>query len=166
MRTTGDGWMVGLGDPVGLFQPWWLYDSNSSCRKSRFVFFKFFWKVKWLGRNENKAFESYVWKWHFLVFSPHCCHANKFGGQCVTKSCNQENSPNQVIVCKANTSLLQHWVHGDLFTKHAHLGAKPPSLYTFNIRIFIQFPQSSCLSPELSELGAVRILHLTLHLHL
>ena len=22
MRTTGDGWMVGLGDPVGLFQPW------------------------------------------------------------------------------------------------------------------------------------------------
>jgi len=22
VRTTGDGWMVGLGDPVGLFQPW------------------------------------------------------------------------------------------------------------------------------------------------
>jgi len=22
MRTIGDGWMVGLGDPVGLFQPW------------------------------------------------------------------------------------------------------------------------------------------------
>ena len=21
MRTIGDGWMVGLGDPVGLFQP-------------------------------------------------------------------------------------------------------------------------------------------------
>ena len=21
VRTTGDGWMVGLGDPVGLFQP-------------------------------------------------------------------------------------------------------------------------------------------------
>ena len=27
MRTIGDGWMVGLGDPVGLFQPWWFYDS-------------------------------------------------------------------------------------------------------------------------------------------
>ena len=27
MRTTGDGWMVGLGDPVGPFQPWWFYDS-------------------------------------------------------------------------------------------------------------------------------------------
>ena len=22
VRTIGDGWMVGLGDPVGLFQPW------------------------------------------------------------------------------------------------------------------------------------------------
>ena len=22
VRTTGDGWMVGLGDPVGLIQPW------------------------------------------------------------------------------------------------------------------------------------------------
>ena len=22
LRTIGDGWMVGLGDPVGLFQPW------------------------------------------------------------------------------------------------------------------------------------------------
>jgi len=22
VRTVGDGWMVGLGDPVGLFQPW------------------------------------------------------------------------------------------------------------------------------------------------
>ena len=22
VRTTSDGWMVGLGDPVGLFQPW------------------------------------------------------------------------------------------------------------------------------------------------
>ena len=22
MRTVGDGWMVGLGDPVGLFKPW------------------------------------------------------------------------------------------------------------------------------------------------
>jgi len=22
LRTFGDGWMVGLGDPVGLFQPW------------------------------------------------------------------------------------------------------------------------------------------------
>ena len=22
MRTTGDGWTVGLGDPVGLFRPW------------------------------------------------------------------------------------------------------------------------------------------------
>ena len=22
MRAIGDGWMVGLGDPVGLFQPW------------------------------------------------------------------------------------------------------------------------------------------------
>jgi len=21
VRTTGDGWMVGLGDPLGLFQP-------------------------------------------------------------------------------------------------------------------------------------------------
>ena len=27
-RTIGDGWMVGLGDPVGLFQPWWFYDST------------------------------------------------------------------------------------------------------------------------------------------
>ena len=25
MRTTGDGWMVGLGDPVGLFQTSWFY---------------------------------------------------------------------------------------------------------------------------------------------
>jgi len=22
VRTIGDGWMAGLGDPVGLFQPW------------------------------------------------------------------------------------------------------------------------------------------------
>ena len=22
VRTVGDGWMVGLDDPVGLFQPW------------------------------------------------------------------------------------------------------------------------------------------------
>jgi len=22
VRTIGDGWVVGLGDPVGLFQPW------------------------------------------------------------------------------------------------------------------------------------------------
>ena len=22
VRTVGEGWMVGLGDPVGLFQPW------------------------------------------------------------------------------------------------------------------------------------------------
>jgi len=22
LRAIGDGWMVGLGDPVGLFQPW------------------------------------------------------------------------------------------------------------------------------------------------
>ena len=22
VRTIGDGWTVGLGDPVGLFQPW------------------------------------------------------------------------------------------------------------------------------------------------
>ena len=29
VRTTGDGWMVvGLGDPVGLFRPWWFYDST------------------------------------------------------------------------------------------------------------------------------------------
>jgi len=26
-RSIGDGWMVGLGDPVGLFQPLWFYDS-------------------------------------------------------------------------------------------------------------------------------------------
>ena len=25
--TIGDGWMVGQGDPVGLFQPWWFCDS-------------------------------------------------------------------------------------------------------------------------------------------
>ena len=24
-RTIGDGWMVGLDDPVGLFQPWQFY---------------------------------------------------------------------------------------------------------------------------------------------
>ncbi len=24
VRTIGDGWMVGLGDPVGLFQPCWF----------------------------------------------------------------------------------------------------------------------------------------------
>ena len=28
MGTIGDEWMVGLDDPVGLFQPWWFYDSN------------------------------------------------------------------------------------------------------------------------------------------
>jgi len=27
MRTIGDGWIVGLDDPVGLFQPWCFYDS-------------------------------------------------------------------------------------------------------------------------------------------
>ena len=27
VRTIGDGWTVGLGDPVGLFQPWRFYDS-------------------------------------------------------------------------------------------------------------------------------------------
>ena len=27
VRTVGDGWMFGLGDPVGLFQPWWSYSS-------------------------------------------------------------------------------------------------------------------------------------------
>jgi len=27
VRAIGDGWMVGLGDPVGLSQPWWFYDS-------------------------------------------------------------------------------------------------------------------------------------------
>ena len=27
LRTIGDGWMVGLRDPVGLFQPWWFCDS-------------------------------------------------------------------------------------------------------------------------------------------
>ena len=27
MRTIGDGRIVGLGDHVGLFQPWWFYDS-------------------------------------------------------------------------------------------------------------------------------------------
>ena len=31
MRTVGDGWMVGLGDPVGLFQLYQFYDSL--CRK-------------------------------------------------------------------------------------------------------------------------------------
>ena len=27
MRSIGDGWRVGLGDLVGLFQPWRFYDS-------------------------------------------------------------------------------------------------------------------------------------------
>jgi len=27
VRAIGDGWMVGLGDPVGLFQPWGFYDN-------------------------------------------------------------------------------------------------------------------------------------------
>ena len=27
VRAVGDGWMVELGDPVGLFQPWWFGDS-------------------------------------------------------------------------------------------------------------------------------------------
>ena len=27
VRAIGDGWMVGLGDLVGLFQPWCFYDS-------------------------------------------------------------------------------------------------------------------------------------------
>jgi len=27
MRSIGDGWMVGLGDPVGILKPWWFYDS-------------------------------------------------------------------------------------------------------------------------------------------
>jgi len=31
MRTIGDGWIVGLGDPVGLFQPLWFYDSMILC---------------------------------------------------------------------------------------------------------------------------------------
>ena len=26
VRTVGDGWMVELGDPVGLLQIWWFYD--------------------------------------------------------------------------------------------------------------------------------------------
>ena len=26
VRSTGDGWMVGLGDPLGLFQPWCFCD--------------------------------------------------------------------------------------------------------------------------------------------
>ena len=33
MRTVGDGWMVGLDDPVGLFQPWGFYDSVILCLK-------------------------------------------------------------------------------------------------------------------------------------
>lgn len=27
VRAIGDRWMVGLYDPVGLFQSWWFYDS-------------------------------------------------------------------------------------------------------------------------------------------
>jgi len=26
VRTIDDGWMAGLADPVGPFQPWWFYD--------------------------------------------------------------------------------------------------------------------------------------------
>ena len=33
VRTIGDGWMVGLDHPVGLFQPWWFYDSMWSLTK-------------------------------------------------------------------------------------------------------------------------------------
>ena len=35
VRSIGDGWMVGLGDPVGLFQPWRFYDSMK-LRQGRF----------------------------------------------------------------------------------------------------------------------------------
>ena len=28
VRTIGDGWMVGPGDPVGLFQPRWFCDHD------------------------------------------------------------------------------------------------------------------------------------------
>ena len=34
VRTIGDGWMVGLGDPMGLFQPWWFYDSMEPLESS------------------------------------------------------------------------------------------------------------------------------------
>ena len=30
VRTTGDSWMVGLDDLVGLFQPWRFYDSTKA----------------------------------------------------------------------------------------------------------------------------------------
>jgi len=38
----GDGWMVGLGDPVGLFQSQWFYDSvipkkNCAALQTKFV---------------------------------------------------------------------------------------------------------------------------------
>ena len=32
VRTIGDGWMVGLGDAVGLFQTWWFYDSRKKTK--------------------------------------------------------------------------------------------------------------------------------------
>jgi len=32
VRTIGDGWMVGLGDPAGLFQPWWFFDSMKTLK--------------------------------------------------------------------------------------------------------------------------------------
>ena len=47
VRTIGDGWMVGLGDPVGLFQPWWFYDSMTLWF-SRLYLLLLNWVGRWL----------------------------------------------------------------------------------------------------------------------
>jgi len=37
VRTTGDGWVVGLHDLVGLFQPWWFYRLMKLDRKAGII---------------------------------------------------------------------------------------------------------------------------------
>jgi len=51
VRTIGDGWMVGLGDPVGLFQPQRFYDSMKTfLRKIDRL------RGEWVGANEICCF--------------------------------------------------------------------------------------------------------------
>jgi len=53
MRTIGDGWMVGLGDPVGLFQPWWFSDSMNTCRINNHLFLELSHEKKSLSRGRS-----------------------------------------------------------------------------------------------------------------
>lgn len=45
--TIGDWWTVGLGDPVGLFQPWWFSDS---------LIFIHFLTFRWSGTNPSSLY--------------------------------------------------------------------------------------------------------------